>query len=122
MPNRGEVTEMDWLALWGWVMLVLAGFCALVGIGVYWFLNRYRKKSGREFASLGAYLRTAPTTDREKRNAVDLAFTGGAICLVGILFPPLLLVGLFPLFFGARKVAYGALGLGLVGDADRFDG
>jgi hypothetical protein len=33
--------------------------------------------------------------------------------------PPVLLIGLFPMFYGARKIAYASMGLGLVDDASR---
>jgi hypothetical protein len=33
--------------------------------------------------------------------------------------PPLLLVGLFPLFYGVRKIIYASMGLGLLDDARR---
>ena len=43
---------------------------------------------------------------------------GMATCVVGILVPPLLLIGVFPLFFGARKLIYTSMGLGLVDDGE----
>ena len=39
------------------------------------------------------------------------------MCLLGLVFPPLLLIGIFPLFYGTRKVAWASMGLGLVDDA-----
>ncbi len=39
-----------------------------------------------------------------------------AICLLGLVFAPLVLVGLFPFFYGVRKVVYASMGLGLVDD------
>ena len=70
-------------------------------------------------ASLMEYLRAAPQTDAEKRAAVDLALKGLVICLLGLLMPPLLIVGILPLFFGVRKIIYASMGLGLVDDARR---
>ena len=55
------------------------------------------------YPSLSAYLRAAPRTDEERRNAVDLALKGLVICLLGLLVPPLLLIGLFPLFYGHAR-------------------
>ena len=80
-----------------------------------------RKRRARAFGydSLGAYLRAAPRNDEERRDAADLTLKGAAICLLGLLFPPLLLVGLFPFFYGARKLVYASMGLGLLDDADR---
>jgi hypothetical protein len=79
----------------------------------------YRQKAHLAgYASLGGYLRSAPRDDEEKRDAVDLLLKGVVICLLGLVFPPLLLLGVFPLFFGARKVAYAQMGFGLSEDAD----
>ena len=88
-------------------------------IGIAWWINKSRKKaSGFGYSSWGEYLRAAPKTDPEKQDAVDLAFLGLALCILGIAIPPLLLIGIFPFFFGARKMAYSFMGLGLVDDAD----
>jgi hypothetical protein len=38
------------------------------------------------------------------------------ICALGLLFPPLMLVGLFPFFYGARKLVWAWMGLGLIDD------
>jgi hypothetical protein len=79
------------------------------------------KRRGKRFAypSTGAYLRAAPRSDEEKRDAVDLALKGLVFCVLGLIFPPLLLVGLVPLFFGGRKLVYASMGLGLVDDANQ---
>ena len=69
------------------------------------------------YASRREYLRAAPRTDEEKRDAVDLAVKGLALCVLGLLFPPFVLAGLIPLFYGGRKMAYASMGLGLVDDA-----
>ena len=73
------------------------------------------------YRSTGAYLRAAPRSDAEKRDAVDLALKGLAACMLGLLFSPFVLVGLIPLFYGGRKVVYASMGLGLVDDADQPD-
>jgi len=75
----------------------------------------------REFGypSRAAYLRAAPRTDAEKRDAVDLTLRGIALCVLGGLFAPFVLVGLIPLFYGGRKVVYASMGLGLVDDPDQ---
>ena len=39
--------------------------------------------------------------------------------MLGLLFPPLVLVGLMPLFYGGRKLVYASMGLGLVDDGDQ---
>lgn len=41
------------------------------------------------------------------------------LCLLGLLFAPIVLVGLIPLFYGGRKLMYASMGLGLVDDADQ---
>jgi hypothetical protein len=67
----------------------------------------------RGYAGAGAYLRSTPRTDLEKREAVDMALKGLVVCMLGFLFPPLLLVGLVPFYYGSRKVCLAWLGLGL---------
>lgn len=81
--------------------------------------NQRRVAKAMGYPSLGAYLRAVPQTEEEKRAAVDLALKGMVICLMGLLLPPVLLIGLFPLFYGVRKVAYASMGLGLLDDARR---
>jgi hypothetical protein len=102
---------------------ILLGFVAVIGGGLWLIVRllRGQKKLAREagFPSLSAYLRAAPQTDQEKQAAVDLALKGVVICLLGLIVPPLLLVGLFPLFYGVRKIIYASMGLGLLDDARR---
>jgi hypothetical protein len=87
-----------------------------IAVAVWKRLRRNAEQSG--YDSVGEYLRAVPVSDREKRESVDLALIGLVLCLVGRLFPPLLLVGLFPLFYGSRKLMYTHMGLGLIDDAD----
>jgi hypothetical protein len=70
------------------------------------------------YASTRAYLRARHAPTRKSGNAVDLALKGLASCVLGLLFPPFVLVGLMPLFYGGRKVVYASMGLGLIDDAD----
>jgi hypothetical protein len=67
---------------------------------------------------LGAYLRAVPRTDEEKQDAVDLGLKGLAICLTGLVFPPLVLVGVFPPYYGLRKLINTSMGFGIVDDGD----
>jgi hypothetical protein len=102
--------------------VVLGGLVAIVAS--VWFvvrLLRGQRRQAREagFPSLSAYLQAAPQTDQEKQAAVDLALKGVVICLLGLIVPPLLLIGLFPLFYGVRKIIYASMGLGLLDDARR---
>ena len=91
----------------------------LVGVAMFWvgFPRRARRFG---YPGTLAYLRAAPRSDDEKRDAADLALKGVVCCGLGILFPPLLLVGLVPLFYGGRKIVYASMGLGLVDDPDQF--
>jgi hypothetical protein len=93
----------------------------IVAVVMVWLLARGQRRIAKAmgYPSLSAYLRAAPQTDEEKRAAVDLALKGLVICLLGLLMPPVLLIGLFPLFYGVRKIAYASMGLGLVDDARR---
>jgi len=89
----------------------------LVAVRFWRNLGRQARRAG--YASTGDFLRAAPRTDDEKRDAVDLTLKGLVVCVLGLLFPPFLLIGLFPLFYGARKLAYASMGLGLVDDAEQ---
>lgn len=97
---------------------------ALVGVGgtilgaVVVFRAFVGKAKRFGYSSMGAYLRAAPRSDPEKQDAVDLALKGLVFCVLGLIFPPLILIGLVPLFFGARKIVWASMGIGLVDDAD----
>ena len=81
--------------------------------------NHLRQQAQRlGYPSLSAYLSAPPRTDEEKREAVSMGLAGLILCLLGLILPPFMLIGLFPLFYGARKVAWASMGLGLVDDAD----
>jgi hypothetical protein len=99
------------------LLILLAVLSVPVGIALFaWTFGRRARRFG--YPSTGAYLRSAPGTDVEKRDAADLALRGLVFCVLGFLLPPLVLVGLVPLFYGGRKLAYASMGLGLVDDAD----
>ena len=103
-----------WIILTAILLAVMATIAAVALI-----LRAFgRKARSAGYSSVGDYLRAAPRSEQEKRDAVDLALKGLVICLVGLLFPPLLLIGLFPLYYGARKVIYSSMGFGLFEDAD----
>lgn len=104
-------------------VLLIASFMALVlvfgGLALL-FISHFRKQARRlGYHSMGEYLGAVPITDEQKRDAVSLALKGVVTCILGLLFPPFLLIGLFPLFHGARKMAWVSMGLGLVDDADQ---
>ena len=111
----GNVMQMLPFLIFGWFLGLL-----LLAIVMVVFLIRGQNRQAREFGypSLGAYLRAAPQTDAEKRAAADLALKGAVICLLGFIFPPALLIGLFPFFYGARKLVYAQMGLGLLDDGE----
>jgi len=96
------------------VIIILVG---VVAVGMWRGVRHRATRAGYE--SVGAYLRAAPQTDRDKQEAVDMALKGMVICALGLIFPPFLLVGLLPLFYGARKMAWASLGLGLADDPER---
>ena len=89
----------------------------LIGLALAWkTLSRRARRFG--YASMGAYLKAAPRSDAERRDAADLMLIGVAVCTLGLILAPLALVGLVPLFFGGRKVMYATMGLGLIDDTD----
>jgi hypothetical protein len=99
------------------VVAILALFTVLllVWAGRVWRSWRRRAQRGGH-ASVGEYLRAIPRSDEERKEAVDLALKGGVLCVVGFLLPPLILIGIFPLYYGARKIMYWRTGLGLFED------
>ena len=91
------------------VLLAVAVFFAVMkGLG--------RRAEAAGDPGVGAYLRAAPRNDEEKRHAVDLTLKGVVLCVLGLFFPPLLLVGLFPFYYGTRKLCLAWMGLGILDD------
>lgn len=110
-----STTEAITAAVISILVLVLVIFAIVAGYSRY-----YTNRAGRfGYASRADYFRAVPQTDQEKREAVDQGFLGLAICLLGLLLPPLLLIGLPPLFVGGRKTVYVLMGLGYVDDPDQ---
>ena len=103
----------------GFPQLFLLSFLSipLAGVLVVWLLLRRRARHFA-YASTRAYLRAAPRSDAERRDAADLTLKGVVWCFLGLVFSPLVLVGLIPLFYGGRKLVYASMGLGLVDDPD----
>lgn len=102
------------------VIALIALFSLAFLIAVFKLLNAFKRKAEESgHNNLSQYLQATPRTDAEKRDAVDLALKGMVICIVGLVLPPLLLIGIFPLYFGARKLAYAELGFGLYEDSQR---
>ena len=75
--------------LMGGVFFLVAAIVIVVAVMVS---RTYRRKAHRAgYESLGEYLRAAPRSDEEKRDAVNLALKGLIICRLGLVFPPFLL-------------------------------
>ncbi len=110
--GTGELFVLAPILLMAIVPLVLT---VVAAVFVFRSLSRRRREFG--YGTLQQYLRAAPATDAEKRDAADLMLKGVVICLLGILFPPAVLLGVLPLFYGTRKVCYASMGLGLIDDA-----
>ena len=107
------IPEVIMLGLFfGVVVFPLLGLALFVAM-----FSRRAKRFG--YPTTRAYLRAAPRSDDERRDAADLAVKGLACCALGVLFAPFVLIGLAPLFYGGRKFLYASMGLGLVDDADQ---
>ena len=100
-------------------LILLTGLVVPLVTVIGWFGVSFGRRARRfGYASRRAYLQAAPRSDEERRDAADLALKGLVFCMLGLLFAPLVLVGLVPLFYGGRKLAYASMGLGLVDDGD----
>ena len=94
------------------LLLLVVPFAAAIAV-----IRMTRQRTKRfGYASTLAYLRAAPRTDEERRDAADLAMKGLVLCMLGLIASPVVLFGLVPLFYGGRKLVYAAMGLGLVDD------
>jgi hypothetical protein len=111
-----EVKPMGPLGIPELVILLVVFLPIVAGVALAIPARRRAKRFG--YDSLSAYLRAVPRTDEERRDAADLALKGVVLCILGVIFAPLVLIGLMPLFYGGRKLAYASLGLGLVDDSD----
>jgi hypothetical protein len=86
-------------------------FSVVAGLLVLPILIWRRQVRRRGYSGLGAYLRELPQTEEEKLDAVDMALKGVVLCVLGMLFPPLVVIGLVPLYYGLRKLASVKLGI-----------
>jgi hypothetical protein len=98
-------------------LIAVLGFLIAVFIAVRRRLRRRANQFG--YHGILAYFRAVPQEDAEKRDAVDLALQGVVLCLLGVAYFPLMLIGIFPLYYGARKLML--LGLGLESHAPTVD-
>jgi hypothetical protein len=101
----------------GSVFLLLAGWVAVFLVPVVIWRRSVRR---RGYPGLMAYLRELPQTEEEKMDAVELTLKGVVICALGLLIPPLVLVGLVPLYYGARKLASVTLRIKAAGDTGQY--
>jgi hypothetical protein len=100
--------------------LIILSVLGVVPIGIGTTAVMIKRRATRlGYASASSYLRAAPRSDLEKRDAADLALKGAVFCLLGMVFAPFVLVGLVPLFYGGRKLVWASMGLGLVDDGDQ---
>ena len=101
------------------IMIAIIAVPVLAVLAAVPFLFLLRRRARRfGYTSTVAYLRAAPRSDAEKRDAADLAFKGLAWCVLGIVFAPCVLIGIVPLFYGGRKLVFASMGLGLVDDGN----
>jgi hypothetical protein len=86
---------------------VLVAVVVAILIGLVWLPLRIWRRSvqRRGYPELKVYLREVPQTPEKKLDAVELTLKGLVICIMGLIFPPLSLVGLVPFYYGARKLA-----------------
>jgi hypothetical protein len=91
-------------------------FAAWIGVFLVPVLIWRNSVRRRGYPGLKAYLLELPQTEEEKLDAVELTLKGVAICAIGLLIPPLVLIGLVPLYYGARKLASVTLGITAAGD------
>jgi len=95
------------------VVFVIVVLLGLFLLPILFWRGRLRK---RGYPGIEAYLRELPQTDQEKFDAVELTLKGAVFCLLGLLFPPMILIGVVALYYGGRKLA--AMKLGITGAED----
>lgn len=74
-------------------------------------IHRRRQARQMGYRNWSEYMRSVPKNDAEKKAAVEMAARGVVYCVLGALFPPLVIVGLFPLYRGLRKLGLLAAGV-----------
>lgn len=101
-----------------WTIAGLVTLATVIAFAAFygWYYGARARRFG--YLTRRAYMRAVPRSDEERREAVDQALKGLALCFVGVVFFPLLLIGIFPLYVGGRKVACALLGLGLLDDVE----
>ncbi len=103
----------------GLIILVLL----LMAVVLIVLLVRWRRRVRRSgYRGLHAYLSAVPRTDIEKRDALDLTLRGLVICLVGIIFWPLLIIGGISMYYGVRKLCMAWMGLEILDEREEPPG
>ena len=88
----------------------------LVALGIFLALGVVIALAIRYSRGRRHILKKVPVTDREKSEAVEMTLRGVMFCVLGLLFPPLVLLGLVPLYYGLRKLGLAFMGVGLLED------
>lgn len=108
------------MSMAGLVLLALLVAIVVPGAIVIFVVRRLRQNAAAAgYPGVGAYLRAVPRNDEEKRQAVDLALKGLILCALGLFFPPMILVGVIPFYYGSRKLILVWLGLDILAEIDR---
>ena len=107
---------MSWVIL---VFLAVAGAFVAALAFVFLVVRKLRQNAvAGGYPSVRAYLRAVPRNDEEKRQAVDLALKGVVLCGLGLFFPPMILIGVLPFYYGSRKLILVWLGLDILAEID----
>jgi hypothetical protein len=104
------------------VLFAIGAFAAIVvplAIVIFILRSLGRKAAAAGYPTWRAYLRAVPRNDEEKKYAVDLTLKGLVLCTVGFFFPPLILAGVVPFYYGARKLCLVWMGVDILDEADR---
>jgi len=103
LPVLAEMNPVEVIGDVSFLVAIVAG----VVIACRIVLRRLRARSIRfGFSGVLQYLRAIPKGEAQRADAIELAVRGGAICLLAAVFPLLVLVGVLPLYYGARKLLY----------------
>ena len=103
----------------GLVLLALLATLAVSAAIVIFVVRKLRQNAAAAgYPGVGAYLRAVPRNDEEKRQAVDLALKGVILCTLGLFFPPMILIGVVPFYYGSRKLILVWLGLDILAEID----
>lgn len=103
------------------LLALFVGLAVSAAIVIFVVRKLRRNAAAAGYPGVGAYLRAVPRNDEEKSQAVDLALKGVVLCALGLFFPPLILVGVLPFYYGSRKLILVWLGLDILAEIDHGD-